>query len=130
MLPIKGFEGSLTVNGTAINWITTWEVELEKDEQTVGPFIGTNGETYTFYNGQRLVGSLEGVVPEGKDAGQMALISGAIASSNVNLQLVVTSGIIVSIPSGLVTNFTISPEADGSVNFTADFVSNGVFTIT
>ena len=130
MLPIKGYEGSLKVNGTAINWITTWEVELEKDEQTVGPFIGTNGETYTFYNGQRLVGSLEGVIPEGKDSGQMLLISGAIASSNVSLELVVTQGITVNIPSGLITNFNISPEADGSVNITADFVSNGVFTIT
>jgi len=36
--PIKGYEGTITAEGIATGFVNNWEVNLETDEKTVGPF--------------------------------------------------------------------------------------------
>lgn len=36
--PIKGYEGTVAVNGLSTAWINSWEVQLEAEEQDIGPF--------------------------------------------------------------------------------------------
>lgn len=127
--PIKGYEGTVTASGTAVAWVNTWEVNLEVEEQTVGPFINDGGVTYSYVTSKSLAGSLEATIPSGKDAGQSTLISGAINGNTISLSLVTTNGYTITIPSGIVTTFTMNQDAGETATVSFEFRSNGAFTV-
>ncbi len=128
--PIRGYEGSITAAGINTGFVNNWEVSLETEEKSVGPFIGDGGVLYTYTTSRKLVGKLEATIPIGKDAGQTALISGALNSSPINLLLETTNGYTVTIPSGTISGFSMSQDAAESVKVTFDFSSSGTFSIT
>ena len=39
--PIRGYDGSVTIAGVATAFVTDWQVQLDTQEQTEGPFIGS-----------------------------------------------------------------------------------------
>lgn len=84
---------------------------------------------YSYTTSRSLTGSLEATVPIGKDAGQTALISGALQSLPVTLVLVTTGGYTVTVPSGTVTGFSMNQDAGETVSVSFDFRSSGAFTI-
>lgn len=129
MLPIKGYEGTITVGGDAVAWVSNWEVQLETEEQDIGPFINDGGNTYSYTTSRRLTGSLEAVIPSGKDAGQTTMLSGAINGSNLTLILATTGGYTVTVPSGIISNFTMGQDASETVTLSFDFRSNGTFSV-
>lgn len=127
--PIKGYEGTVTIAGIAAAFVTDWQVQLDTEQQTEGPFIGDNGVLYTYTTSRKLTGSLNATVPVGKDPGQTALLSGALNSSLITMALVSTGGYTVTIPSGSVTKFTLKQEAKGSIGLSFDFSSSGTFSV-
>lgn len=127
--PIRGYEGSIEVQGVNTGFVNNWEVSLETEEKSVGPFIGDNGLLYTYTTSRRLTGKLEATIPIGKDAGQTVLISGALNSSAINIVLTTTGGYVVTIPSGTISGFSMSQDAAESVKVNFEFSSSGAFTI-
>ena len=85
--PIRGYDGSVTIAGVATGFVNNWEVSLETEEKSIGPFIGDGGLLYTYTTSRKLTGKLEATIPTGKDAGQTVLISGALNSSIVSIVL-------------------------------------------
>lgn len=128
--PIKGYEGTVSVSGTVVAWVNTWEINLEVEEQTVGPFINDGGVLYTYTTSKSLAGSLEATVPSGKDPGQTAIIQSALNGNQVAFSLVSAGGYTVTIPSGVTTTFTLGQDASETVTLSAEFRSAGTFTIT
>lgn len=128
--PIKGYEGTITVDGTTTGFVNNWEVSLETEEKTVGPFIGDGGVLYTYTTSRKLAGKLEATIPTSRDAGQSILLSGAINSSNINIVLTTTNGYTITVPSGTVSTFSMKQDAAESVTLSFDFSSSGTFTIT
>lgn len=129
--PIRGFAGTITAGAadTPVGWITSWEVSVESDNQTIGPFINDNGQMYTYNTSTSLNGSFDGVVPSSKNAGQTVLVSGGLNSTYVKLVLTTTGGYTITVPSGLITSFTLGQDAGETASFSADFMSNGSFTV-
>lgn len=128
--PIKGYEGSVVINDSiTAAWVKNWEVNLETTEQDIGPFIGDNGQLYTYASSRRLTGKLEATVPSGRDAGQTALISGAVNSTPVHIRLVTTNGYTITITSGIASNFTMGQDAGETIKLSFDFKSNGTFQV-
>lgn len=128
--PIKGYEGLITVNSTTTGFVNNWEVTLETEEKTVGPFIGDGGVLYTYTTSRRLAGTLEATIPTGRDAGQSILLSGALNSSNIDIILTTTNGYTITIPSGTISTFSMTQDAAESVTVSFDFSSSGSFTVT
>lgn len=128
--PIKGYDGTVTIGGIVTAFVSNWKVQLETEESSSGPFIGDNGVLYTFTTSRTLTGSLEASVPTGKDAGQTTLISGALNSSYLSFDLVSVGGYTVSIPSGVITGFSLGQDAGEGVTLSVDFKSSGAFNIT
>lgn len=128
--PIRGFDGTISVNSTVVAWLNSWEVSVENENQTIGPFIGDGGIQYTYNTSRMLTGSFDGVTPSGKNAGQTLLVSGGLSSAYVALTLTTTNGYTITVPSGLITSFTIGQEAGGTASFSADFMANGNFTVS
>lgn len=91
--------------------------------------INDGGNTYSYTTSRRLTGTLEAVIPSGKDAGQTALISGAINSGYLDLVLTTTGGYTITVPSGIISNFTMGQDASETVTVSFDFGSNGAFTV-
>lgn len=127
--PIRGYDGTVTVAGIATAFVNDWQVQLDTQEQTEGPFIGDNGVLYTYTTSRKLSGTLNATVPIGKDAGQTAMLSGALNSTLVSIVLVSTGGYTVTIPSGSISKFTLKQEAKGTVSLALDFSSSGAFTV-
>ncbi len=127
--PIRGYDGTVTLAGVATAFVTDWQVQLDTQEQTEGPFIGDGGVLYTYTTSRKLSGSLNSTVPIGKDAGQTAMLSGALNSSLVSILLVSTGGYTVTIPSGSVSKFTLKQEAKGTITLSFDFSSSGTFSV-
>jgi len=127
--PIRGYDGTITAAGVATGFVNNWEVSLKTEEQTEGPFIGDNGNTYTFTTSRSLEGKLEATIPVGKDAGQTALISGAINGSILSIVLATTNGYTITIPSGSISGFSMKQDAKESVTVSFDFKSSGTFTV-
>ncbi len=127
--PIRGYEGTVTIAGTLTAFVSDWQVQLDTQEQTEGPFIGDNGTLYTYTTSRKLTGSINATVPTGKDAGQTALLSGALNSSLVSIVLVTTGGYTVTVPSGSVSKFTLKQEGKGTVTLSFDFSSSGTFSV-
>ena len=88
-----------------------------------------NGTLYTYTTSRKLSGTLNATVPISKDAGQTAMLSGALNSSLINIVLVTTGGYTVTIPSGTVSKFTLKQEAKGTVTLSFDFSSSGSFSV-
>ncbi len=91
--------------------------------------INDGGNTYTYTTSRSLTGTLEAVVPAGKDAGQTLLLSGAINSGYLDLVLTTTGGYTITVPSGIISNFTMGQDAAETVTLSFDFRSNGAFTV-
>lgn len=131
--PIKGYEGTITVNdGTddiPMGFVNNWEVSLETEEQTVGPFIGDGGVLYSYTTSRSLSGTLEATVPIGKDAGQTAMVEATLNGDNVSLVLVTTGGYTVTLPASAISGFSMSQDAGETVTVSFDFRSSGAFTI-
>lgn len=127
--PIRGYDGTVTIAGIATAFVSDWQVQLDTQEQTEGPFIGDNGVLYTYTTSRKLSGTLNATVPIGKDAGQTAMLSGALNSTLVSIVLVSTGGYTVTIPSGSVGKFTLKQEGKGTVTLSFDFSSSGTFSV-
>ncbi|HTH22209.1 MAG TPA: hypothetical protein VL854_08330 [Nitrososphaeraceae archaeon] len=127
--PIRGYDGSVTIADVATGFVNNWEVSLETEEKSIGPFIGDGGLLYTYTTSRKLTGKLEATIPTGKDAGQTVLISGALNSSIVSIVLATTGGYTVTIPSGTISAFSMSQDASESVKVNFDFSSSGSFTV-
>lgn len=126
--PIKGHEGTVKANGVLTGFVSTWEVSLESEEKTVGPFIGDE-TIYTYTTSRRLTGSIEAMVPRGRDSGQTTLLSGALSGGTVALELVTTEGYTITVPSGSVSTFTMAQDAAENITLNFDFSSSGTFTV-
>jgi hypothetical protein len=129
--PIRGFAGTITIGAsdTPVGWISSWEVSVENDNQTIGPFINDGGAMYTYNTAVSLNGSFDGVVPSGKNAGQTLLVTNATGSTYVKLVLTTTGGYTITVPSGLITSLTLGQDAGETTSISADFMANGNFTI-
>jgi hypothetical protein len=109
--------------------VNNWEVQLEVEEAETGPFIGDSGFIYTYTTSRKLTGSLEATVPQNKDTGQTVLLSGALNSTNITLILTTTLGYVVTIPSGIISSFTLGQDAAEAVTLSFDFSSSGSFSV-
>lgn len=127
--PIRGYEGSISAQGVDTGFVNNWEVSLETEEKSVGPFIGDGGLLYTYTTSRKLKGKIEATIPTGKDSGQTVLISGALNSSPINIVLVTTGGYTVTVPSGTISGFSMSQDAAESIKVNFEFSSSGTFTI-
>jgi len=129
MSPIRGYSGTLSVNSTNVGWVSSWEASVETESQEIGPFINDAGRIYAFKTSSRITGSIDATIPNGKDGGQTILVSGGLNDAYLNISLVTTGGYTITIPSGLITNFSITQDAAETVNASFDFMSNGTFTV-
>src|SRR5688500_4654595 len=128
-IPLKGFEGTISASGTAVAWVNSWEANLEVEEQEVGPFINDGGVTYTYTTSKKITGTVEATIPNGKDPGQTAMVNAALNGNTIPITLVTTNGYTITIPSGVVTTFSMSQDAAETVTVSFDFSSNGAFTV-
>jgi hypothetical protein len=128
---IRGYDGTVTVSGIEMRFVSNWEINYETEETEKGPFIGDGGRTYSVTTTRRLSGSIEAVVPKNKDTGQGVIITAAQNGGPFSIVLATTLGYTITIPSGIVLGFTMGQEAADTVNLSFDFRdSNGMFTIT
>lgn len=126
--PIVGSSGTVTIASVGAIWINKWEVSQETTEKEIGPFLGDTN-TYVITTQRRLQGNIEATVPNGKDAAQTLLLSGAINGSYVSIVLATTGGYTVTVPSGQVSNFNLSQDAADTVKITFDWKSSGAYSI-
>lgn len=131
--PIKGYEGTVTIADGAVGqlatWISSWEVSLETEEKTVGPFINDNGTLYTYTTSRKLKGKIEATIPSGRDAAQTLLVSGAMSGANLYFDLVTTNGYRIR-TSGVASAFTMNQDASDSPKISFEFGSVGTFVVT
>lgn len=132
-VPIKGYEGTVTIadgaSGVLATWIDSWEVSLELDEKTVGPFINDGGVTYTYTTSRKLKGKIEATIPSGRDAAQTLLVSGAINGATLYFDLQTTNGYRIR-TSGTPSAFTMTQAASETPKISFEFGSVGTFTVT
>jgi hypothetical protein len=127
--PIVGYEGTVKLNGTTVAWVSNWKIQIQKQQKDLGPFLGDAGAIYTFIASQKITGSVDATIPTGKDAGQTALVSGSINNTPATIELVTTGGYTITIPSGILSNFTMTQDAADTAKATFDFMSNGAFSV-
>lgn len=127
--PIRGYEGTITIDGTLTGFVNSWEVTLETEEKTVGPFIGDSGVLYTYTTSRKLTGTLEATIPEGRDPGQTKLINSALTGSTIPIYLVTELGYTINVPSGAVSTFTMGQDGAENVTLSFDFSSSGAFDV-
>ena len=131
--PIKGYEGTVTIadgaSGVLATWVNSWEVSLEVDEKTVGPFINDAGNLYTYTTSRKLKGKIEATIPSGRDAAQTLLVSGAVSGANLYFDLQTTNGYRIR-TSGVASAFTMTQAGDDTPKISFEFGSVGTFTVT
>lgn len=131
MALIEGTAGTIKAGaapGTAINFIGEWEGEVSEEVKKQGPFIG-NANISKIRAGLDCKGSMSGVIPVDGDAGQR-LIRGAIMNrTDIRLEMTVTDGEILTIPTAIITNYKVGQKADEGVPISFDFEANGGFTL-
>lgn len=93
------------------------------------PFINDAGTLYSYTTSRKLVGTVEGTIPSGRDAGQTLLVSGAISGANLYFDLQTTNGYRIR-TSGVASAFTMSQDASDSPKISFEFSSVGTFTVT
>lgn len=132
-VPIKGYEGTVTIadgsSGVLATWINSWEVSLETEEKTVGPFINDGGVLYSYTTSRSLKGKIEATVPSGRDTAQTLLVSGAISGANLYFDLQTTNGYRIR-TSGVASAFSMNQDAADTPKISFEFASVGTFTVT
>lgn len=128
--PIRGFEGEVVISDIATGFISNWQLQIDRQEQVEGPFIGDNGTLYPYTTTTKYTGSLSATIPSGKDSGQTALLSGALNGSYISMRLTSTGGYTFTIPSGNMTKVTVKQEAKGTVTLDADFSVLGTISVS
>src|SRR3978361_461514 len=96
---LQGFQGTVTASGTIlVGKVSKWSADVAIKESVEGPFLGGDGTTETVSVTKSIKGKLECVIPEGKDPGQTAIITAALAMGTLSLVLVETGGYTVTVP--------------------------------
>lgn len=129
MSVIKGYEGSITVSGVQVLWANSWEANVETEELDIGPFINDGGKTYTTTSSRTMTGTIEVTVPKNKDSGQTALVAATLDGNPREIVLTTTFGYVITIPSGIITNMSMTQDAAESITASFDFRDSGGFTI-
>ena len=127
-VPLTGFEGTVTVNGSAIGKVTEWDGSIDFKENEYGPYVGGDGSTDVITSAKTVKGKLECIIPEGGDDGQDLLITSALAFGTVALILDETDGYVLTIPVTKVTGIGWKNDANGTGKFSFQFRNSGTFT--
>lgn len=131
--PIIGYQGTVTIANTSTGilatWINSWEVSLDAQEKTVGPFINDNGTEYTYTTSRKLKIKVEATIPSGRDSAQTLLVSGAISGGTLFFDLQTTNGYRIQ-TSGAATSFSMTQDASDTPKFSFEATSTGAFTVT
>jgi len=129
MALLQGFEGTVTASGINVAKVKKWSADVKFKTVEEGPFIGSTGETEVVATTKTISGKLECVIPSGKDAGQTALITQAMALGTVALTLTETSGYTVTIATATIEGIAFDTSGDSSAKVSFDWRNNGSFTI-
>lgn len=129
MAMLQGYQGTVTASGINVAKVSKWTASVDIAEVSEGPFVGGDGSAEIETTTKTLKGTIEAVIPVGKDAGQTKLIQQALALSAIAINLTETSGYEVDVPSARVTGFSIDNDGAGVAKLKFDFKNSGIFTI-
>lgn len=129
---IEGSEGVIEVGpiGTpqTVAYITEWEANPKTDIKTNGPFIGNAAKAKT-RAGKDVSGSMKGLVPQGRDAGQSALITAHEDGADIRVVLTTDDGYVLTIPLTIVSDLKVGQKADEGAPFECSFTDNNGYTL-
>jgi hypothetical protein len=128
---IKGTLTSVKVGPTATA-VTTTKIEKyahksERSSEEVGPFFGDDNVTETL-GGKKGETEIEGVVPEGGDAGQDDMIEAYENNTTLRVELNTSGGKVITYTAGRFKKTEITTDAKGTQRFKATV--SGVYTLT
>src|SRR5690242_12984642 len=103
MALLQGFEGTVTASGITVAKVKKWTADVKIKEVEEGPFLGSDGTTEVVSVSQMIQGKLECVIPSGKDPGQTAIITQALALGTLALILTETSGYTITVPTAKIS---------------------------
>lgn len=132
-LGLQGWDGSVTItisaSPTVMGKVSKWSASVDFKEVEEGPFIGGDGSTEVQSVSKMLKGKLECTVPIGRDAGQTALITQALAFGDFELTLVEADGYTIDLPVAKVSSLAFENAGDDTAKVSFDFRNSGTFTI-
>jgi hypothetical protein len=128
--PIKGTNGKFEVGASGAPQVTgkieKWSFKSERSSEEIGPFIGEDSVTEVL-GGKKGSLELEGIIPEGGDAGQDDVIEAYEAGTPLRTVVTVTKGKVITFASGVYKSLEISVDAKGTHRFKASVA--GAYTI-
>lgn len=129
--PIKGTSGTFEVgpSGTpvAVGKVEKWSFKSERDTEEIGPFIAED-TVYEVLGGKKGSLEIEGIIPEGGDAGQNSMITNYEAGTALRTVVKTTKGKIITFASGVYKSLEVSTDAKGTHRIKASVA--GAYTIT
>lgn len=133
MALLQGWDGSVTItisgSPSTMGKVKKWSASVDFAEKTEGPFIGGDGTTEVATISKSLKGKLEAVIPVGRDAGQTALLTHALAMGEFALSLVEEGGYTVSVDTAKISGLMIDNDGADTSKITFDFKNSGTFDI-
>lgn len=121
--PLSGTSGQITVGGTSVVWIGSWEAGVENGSQTVGPHVGDATE-YEVDTSQKWTWKASGTVPSGGDAGQNLIFTNTTARTTAALMFETEDGKRITFSAAKFSKLNFKTEANGTQTFDAEG-SNG-----
>jgi hypothetical protein len=132
---IKGLDGWLKIKASGdaqysnARFISQWQASLATAQVDQGPFLNDLGRVYTFTTTKRITGSFDVTVPTDRIDVHTALINSANSGIEVGLRLISRGGYTWTIPSGVITGYSVTNSAGAAVTMTFNFTDNGGFTV-
>lgn len=126
--PLSGTSGQVTIGGTNVVWVGSWEASVENGSQTVGPHVGDATE-YEVDTSQKWSWKISGTIPSGGDTGQNSIFTNTTGRTTAALMLEQEDGKRLTFSAARFSKLTFKTEANGTQTFDAEG-SNGAGTVT
>lgn len=107
--------------------IEKWTLKSERGSEEFGPFVNDDN-VYEVVGGKKGQLDLEGVVPEGGDAGQDDMIDAYENGTTLRTVVKTTKGKVITFAAGAYKSVEISTDAKGTQRIKATI--GGAYTIT
>lgn len=130
MALIQGTEGSITTGtGTPVTvaFVSEWESTLATEIKEQGPWVGDNTKAKV-RGAKGCSGSMKGMIPAGRDAGQTSLVDAHENGVDIALTLTTDDGYVLSIPAAVISALKVGQKADEGASFECSFTDNGGYT--
>src|SRR5262245_41027365 len=115
MALLQGFDGTVTVDSSAVGKVKKWTADVSFKETEEGPLIGSDGTTEVVTTAKSIKGTLECIIPSGKDTGQTRLLTQGLAMTTVALTLTETNGYTVTLATAKISGIKVDNDGGGSV---------------